>query len=96
VLTDCNDHAQLTQQYSTGDLQGALSTMGADEKEYTDCYDVIQRALLADVGRLHPGTVNSQQPGSSSFLTTPLIISISVAAAAAAAVAVLGAGRRRK
>jgi hypothetical protein len=95
VLSDCNEHAQLTQQYSAGDLQEALSTMGADQK-HTDCYDVIQRALLADVGRLHPGTVNSQQSGSSSFLTAPVIISIGVAASAGAAVALLGARRRRK
>jgi hypothetical protein len=96
VLSDCNDHAQLTQQYSAGDLQEALSTMGADQKEYTDCYDVIQRALLADLGRLHPRTVDSQHAGSSSFLTTPVIILIGVAASAAGAVAVLGATRRWK
>jgi hypothetical protein len=96
VLSDCNDHAKLTQQYSAGDLQEALSTMGADQKEYTDCYDVIQRALLADLGRLHPRTVDSQHAGSSSFVTAPVIILIGVAASAAGAVAVLGARRRWK
>ncbi|HEV7175076.1 MAG TPA: hypothetical protein VGN29_06265 [Solirubrobacteraceae bacterium] len=96
VLSDCNVHAQLTQHYSAGDLQDALSTMGADQKEYTDCYDVIQRALLADLGRVHPGAVDAQRGGGSSFLTTPLIILIGVAGFAAGAVTYLGIRARRK
>ena len=94
VLSDCNDHAQLTQRYSPGDLQGALSTMGADQKEYTDCYDVIQRALLADLGRLHPATTSSQRVGGSSFVTTPVIILIGVVGFVGGAVAFLGVRRR--
>jgi hypothetical protein len=70
--------------------------MGADQKEYTDCYDVIQRALLADVGRLRPGTVGSQPAGASSFLPTPLIIVIGVAGFAAGALTYFGARRRQK
>jgi hypothetical protein len=96
VLSDCKDHAQLTQHYSLGDLHEALSTMGADEKEYTDCYDVIQRALLADLGRVHPGTAATQQGGGSTFLTTPLIILIGIAGFAAGAVTYLGVRARRK
>jgi hypothetical protein len=95
VLSDCNYHAQLTQRYSAGDLQGALSTMGADQKEYTDCYDVIQRALLADLGRIHPGTVHAQSAGGSSFLTTPMIVLIGFVGFAAGAVAFLGVRARR-
>jgi hypothetical protein len=96
VLSDCNFHAQLTQRYSAGDLQGALSTMGADQKEYTDCYDVIQRALLADLGRIHPATIHAQDAGGSSFLTTPTIVLIGAVGFAAGAVAFLGVRGRRK
>jgi hypothetical protein len=96
VLVDCNAHAQLTHQYSVGDLQEALSTMGADQKEYSDCYDVIQRALLGDVGRLHPGAVDSQHAGTSSFLTTPLIVLIGVAGFGVGAMTFFGARRRQK
>jgi hypothetical protein len=96
VLSDCNAHAQLTQQYPVGQLQDALATMGANQKEYTDCYDVIQRALLADVGRLHAGTVHAQPAGSSSFPNTPLIILIGVAGFAAGALIYLGYRRRRE
>ena len=67
--------------------------MGADQKEYTDCYDVIQRTLLADIGRLDPRTTDSQH-GSSSFVTTPVIILIGVAGFVAGAVAFLGARSR--
>jgi hypothetical protein len=95
VLSDCNAHAQLTQQYPVGQLQTALATMGADQKEYTDCYDVIQRALLADVGRLHSGTVASQRADGSSFPNTPLIALIGVAGFAAGALIFLAVRRRR-
>ena len=70
--------------------------MGADQKEYTDCYDVIQRALLADLGRLHPRTAAPQHVGSSSFVTTPVIILIGVVGFVGGAVAFLGVRRREK
>ena len=47
VIADCNANGYLTGHYSRGDLQSALNGMGADVKEYTNCYDVIRRALLA-------------------------------------------------
>ncbi len=47
VIADCNANGYLTGHYSRADLQGALNGMGADVKEYTNCYDVIRRALLA-------------------------------------------------
>jgi hypothetical protein len=96
ALADCNVHAQLTQHYSVGQLQDALANMGADQKEYTDCYDVIQRALLGDVGRLHPGRIDSQHTDSSSFVTPPLLALIGGVGFAAGAVTFLGARRRRK
>jgi hypothetical protein len=47
VVQDCNANGHLSGHYSRGELQGALNNMGADVKEYTNCYDVIRRALLA-------------------------------------------------
>ena len=70
--------------------------MGANQKEYTDCYDVIQRALLADVGRLHAATVSAPDTGSSSFLPTPMIGLIGVAGFAFGAIAFLAARRRQR
>lgn len=73
AIADCNAHAQLTGTYSVADLQNALSTMPGDVKEYTNCYDVIQRALLAKLGG--GSHTNGSDPGSGgSFLPTPLII----------------------
>jgi hypothetical protein len=46
VISDCNSNGHLTSSYSRSDLQGALNGMGADTKEYTNCSDVIRRALL--------------------------------------------------
>jgi hypothetical protein len=95
ALVDCNAHAQLTQTYSAGQLQSALRTMPADQKEYTDCYDVIQRALLADIGHLHAASDgDSQQGGGSSFLSAPVIIGIVVVAFAAVMVTGLVVQRR--
>jgi hypothetical protein len=71
-IADCNAHAQLTRHYSVAQLRNALETMPADIKEYTNCGDVIQRALLAELGQLH-GNGGSGQ-GGGSFLPTWLIV----------------------
>jgi hypothetical protein len=95
ALADCNAHAQLTQTYSAGQLQSALRTMPADQKEYTDCYDVIQRALLADIGHVHAASGDAQPSGGSSFLSTPVIIEIVVVAFAAVMLGGIAIQRRR-
>ncbi len=80
-VADCNANARLTAHYSAVQLRNALATMPADVKEYTDCYDVIQRALLADLGQL-----KAQGSGGSggSFLPTPVIVVLVVLVLAAA------------
>lgn len=70
-VADCNAHAQLTRHYSVAELRSALAAMPVDVKEYTNCGDVIQRALLADLGRLPGGGSGS---GGGSFLPTWLIV----------------------
>ncbi len=72
VVQDCNTHAQLTRHYSVAQLRNALATMPVDVKEYTNCGDVIQQALLAEVGSIH-GHGGSGQ-GGGSFLPTWLIV----------------------
>jgi hypothetical protein len=95
VVTDCNTHGALTQQYTAGQLRNALATLPADVKEYTDCYDVIQRALLAQLGSSGRGGGPGTGGGSGgSFLPTPLIIVLVLLALGGAGFGVLAARRR--
>jgi hypothetical protein len=81
-VADCNTHAELTHHYSIAELRGALATMPADIKEYTNCSDVIQRALLAELGGLRgSGGAGS---GGGSFLPTPLIVVLALLVVAGA------------
>ena len=75
VLADCNSHGTLTGHYSTADLQAALAAMPAQTKEYTDCYDLVQRTLLAELGQLH-GSGGSGSGGS--LLPTWLIVVVAL------------------
>jgi hypothetical protein len=47
VYKDCETNGHLTGHYSSGELQAALNGMPSVMAEYSDCQDVIQRALLA-------------------------------------------------
>jgi hypothetical protein len=88
VIADCNSHNTLTRSYPVAALEDALRTMPADVKEYTDCPDVIQRALLSEEGKLHTASgapVAASSGGS--FLPTPVIVVL-----VALAVCALGLG----
>ncbi len=93
-VADCNTHAQLTQQYSVQQLRSALATMPADIREYTNCQDVLQRALLAKLGGLHGGGGGSGQQGGS-FLPTSLIVVLALLLVAGAGFAVYAWRQRR-
>jgi hypothetical protein len=93
AVADCNTHTRLTQTYTAAQLRTALNTMPADVKEYTDCYDVIQRALLADIGGIKADSSGSGG-GGSSFLPTPLLIVLGVLVVAAGVFAVIAYRRR--
>jgi hypothetical protein len=80
-VADCNANARLTKHYTAAELRSALATMPADVKAYTDCYDVIQRALLAELGQQH-GSGSGGSGGS--FLPTPVVVLIVVLLLAAA------------
>jgi hypothetical protein len=93
AVADCNTHTRLTQTYTAAQLRTALNTMPADVKEYTNCYDVIQRALLADIGGIKADG-GGGGGGGSSFLPTPLLIVLGVLVVAAGGLAVVARRRR--
>lgn len=76
AVADCNTHAALTHHYTVAQLRNALATMPVDVKEYTNCADVIQQALLAEIGALHGHSGSGQ--GGGSFLPTWLIVLLGV------------------
>jgi len=97
ALADCNAKNRLTGQYSVADLSQALTTMSAEIREYTDCYDVIQRTLSAEIGSSHQaGTAGSREgSGSGGFLPTPLLVVLVVLVVGAASFGVVAVRRRR-
>ena len=95
AVADCTAHGRLTQHYTVSQLHTALAQMPADVQEYTNCYAIIQRALLAGVSR--PAGHRSDSGTSSSggsFLPTPVIVVIVLVALAGAAGLVFAARRR--
>jgi hypothetical protein len=95
AVADCNAHDQLTRHYTAAQLRTALSTMNADVKEYTDCYDVIERQLLNQLAAVHRGGPSSSAGGGGSFLPTPLIVVLGVLLLAAAGLAISAVRGRR-
>lgn len=90
AVADCVAHGGLTHSYTAAQLQNGLTTMATDIKQYTDCYDVIQQALLAKLGRLPSSGAAPSGGSGGSFLPTPVIavlIALALAAAGFGAVA---------
>jgi hypothetical protein len=94
ALADCNGHDALTTTYSVAALQNALATMPATMKEYTDCQDVIGRALTNALGSGH-GKSGGSGGGGGSFLPTPVIVILVLLALAAATFGAIAVRRRR-
>jgi hypothetical protein len=94
VLADCNSHGKLTRQYTTAQLRNALATMPATLKEYTNCNDVVQRALLASVSGQHLSDTGASGSGGS-FLPTWLVVILVILALAAVTLAAVAIRRRR-
>ncbi|HEY3728781.1 MAG TPA: hypothetical protein VGL51_16510 [Solirubrobacteraceae bacterium] len=92
AITDCVAHAELTKHYSLRELRRALNTMSASTREYTDCSDVLNRALAADIS--NPGGGGTGSSGSGSFLPIPVIIVLVVLILAAIGFGVLAVRRR--
>lgn len=96
AISDCNDHAQLTRYYSPSVLRQALASMPADVKEYTDCYDAIERQLLSELSKgTAPGAATTKSSSGGSFLPTWLIVVIALLALAAVTLGAVSIRRRR-
>jgi hypothetical protein len=94
VLADCNAHDALTHTYSRAALRNALATMPATMIEYTDCHDVIQRALANAVGGRSNGGGSGNGSGGSS-VSTPVIVIIVLLVLAAVTLGAIAIRRRR-
>jgi hypothetical protein len=94
VLTDCSQTGALNHTYTLSDLRGALAVMPTAMREYTNCPDVIQRALLAKLGTPTGKQADTNGGSGGSFLPTPVIIILVVLAAATAGYAVMAVRRR--
>ncbi len=90
VIADCIANQQVTGNYTIQQLRHALNTLSPTTKEYTNCYDAINRAIEAKSGT---GNGSSNASGGS-FLPTPLLILLIVLVLAAAGYGAL-AWRRR-
>lgn len=89
-VANCSANGTLTHHYSAAELRNALATMPTDVAEYTNCPDVIRRALLAELGSVGNGSGGSGGSGSS-FLpgwVIAVLVVLVLAGAAAAAIAV--------
>jgi hypothetical protein len=94
VINDCLNHrAGLTGHYTVAQLNHALQVMTAETKEYTNCSDVINRALLAAVGKGKGG--GGGGGGGGSFLPTPVIIILVVLVLAGVTFGAIALRRRR-
>jgi hypothetical protein len=93
AVVDCHAHSKLTRHYSASELRVALALMPPDITEYTDCYDVIERQLLSEIGSQRLTDAGGTSGGS--FLPTPVLVAIIVLALGAAILGVVALGRRK-
>jgi hypothetical protein len=94
VLADCNTHDALTKSYTDAELRNALATMPATMREYTDCQDVITRALDNALGTGGKNNGAGTSSGGSS-LSTGLIVVIVVLVLVACTLGAIAIRRRR-
>ena len=93
AVSDCTVHLRLTRHYTVQQLQQAISTMSASVKEYTDCSDVLQRALSAELSGRSVGGGSSGSGGS--FLPLPLLLALILVLLVGAGYGVAAARRHR-
>jgi hypothetical protein len=94
AAADCVAHGRLTQHYTVAALQNAIATMSSEVKQYTDCYDVLYRQLLAQAsGTVAPVSGSGSSGGS--FLPTPVLIVLILLVLAAGGLGIVALRRRR-
>lgn len=95
AISDCYNHGKLTAHYSPDTLRSALAQMPVDVREYSDCYDVIERQLFATLGQTKPSDVSGSPASSSgSGLPTWLLVVIVLLALAGVTFGALAIRRR--
>jgi hypothetical protein len=72
---DCQLHSRLTQDYTVAELREGLSKRPAYQREYSDCANILQQALLQKINHLKGGDSSG---GGGSFLPTWLIVVLAV------------------
>jgi hypothetical protein len=95
IINDCEASGQLTHAYTLSQLRHALAVMPASVKQYTNCYDVIQQALIQARKTGSAGPAASGGSGGS-FLPTPVLIILIVLVLAALGLGGLALVRRRR
>src|SRR5947209_5191733 len=91
-VADCSAHGKLTRHYSVSELKNAQATMPADVAEYTNCPDVIRRALIAAIGPINGSGTGG---GGGSFLPGWVIAVLAVLVLAGAGAGVMALRNRR-
>ena len=95
AIADCSANDRLTHQYSSATLTAALAKLPADVREYSDCYDVIEKQLFAQLGKSSGGGSGGGSSSGGSVLPTWLLIVIVVLALAALTFGALAIRSRR-
>ncbi len=92
IINDCESNGQLTHQYTPAQLHHALAIMPASVKQYTNCYDVIQLAIVKSKSTRQG---NPSTSSSGSFLPTPVIVILVLLILAAVTFGAIAIRRRR-
>jgi hypothetical protein len=93
VVTDCYSHGGLVHTYPAAALRSALQTMPATVKEYSSCYDIIESALLKQLGQTGSNNGTGSRSGGS-FLPTPVIVVLVLVALAGVTFGAIAIRRR--
>lgn len=91
---DCYAHNTLTRHYTPAQLQHGLATMPADVREYSNCYDVINRALTAELAAAHGGSGGGGGGGGGSILPAPVLGVLAALIVAAGGLGIVALRRR--
>jgi hypothetical protein len=95
AIADCSANDRLTQHYSAATLTAALAQLPADVREYSDCYDVIEKQLFAELGHSSSGGSGGGSSSGGSVLPTWLLIVIVLLVLAALTFGALAIRSRR-
>ncbi len=95
VISDCSNNGRLTHTYTLAELRHALATLPASTKEYTNCSDVLNQAIVAAL-RTGSYSGGSGKSSGGSFLPTPVIVILVVLILAALTFGGLAVRRRRQ